>query len=265
MTATAAPPFEQEKFDAALGRFLGDVGAVMTGALVVAGDRLGLYRALRDGGPQTSSELAAAHQDPRALPARMALEPDRRRVSAVRPRDAALYVAGRTRAVSRRRRERGDGLRTPGGGADDVRGRADDQRSLPHRKGRGVARARSTAVRVHRAHLPARLCCASPEGLDSGARRRRGEVAHRRARRRPGLRPGHLDDPDGEGLPNVSFRRLRLSRGVDRSGAQGRARRRRRRQRRVRNGVGCLVYRQGFRSRLLLSIAFTTWATRWAH
>ena len=59
MTASAAPPFDQEKFDAALGHFLGDVGAVMAGASVVAGDRLGLYRALRDGGAQTSSELAA--------------------------------------------------------------------------------------------------------------------------------------------------------------------------------------------------------------
>ncbi|MGA8535082.1 MAG: class I SAM-dependent methyltransferase [Candidatus Tumulicola sp.] len=58
MTATASPPFDQDKFDAALGRFLGDVGAVVTGALVVLGDRLGLYRALRDGGPQTSAELA---------------------------------------------------------------------------------------------------------------------------------------------------------------------------------------------------------------
>lgn len=59
MTATAAPSFDQAKFDAALGRFLGDVGAVMTGASVVIGDRLGFYRALHEAGPQTVGELAA--------------------------------------------------------------------------------------------------------------------------------------------------------------------------------------------------------------
>ena len=59
MTASSTPPFDQAKFDAALGRFVSDAGAVMTGASVVIGDRLGLYRALAQGGSQTSSELAA--------------------------------------------------------------------------------------------------------------------------------------------------------------------------------------------------------------
>lgn len=58
LTATTSPAFDQTKFDAALHRFVGDVGAVMTGALAVIGDRLGLYRALADGGAQTSAELA---------------------------------------------------------------------------------------------------------------------------------------------------------------------------------------------------------------
>ncbi|MBV8721635.1 MAG: methyltransferase domain-containing protein [Candidatus Eremiobacteraeota bacterium] len=37
---------------------LGDLGATLTGALVIIGDRLGLYQALAEHGPQTSSELA---------------------------------------------------------------------------------------------------------------------------------------------------------------------------------------------------------------
>jgi 2-polyprenyl-3-methyl-5-hydroxy-6-metoxy-1,4-benzoquinol methylase len=47
----------QEKLDAFLGKMVGDLGAVATGALVLLGDRLGLYAAMRDG-PATAAELA---------------------------------------------------------------------------------------------------------------------------------------------------------------------------------------------------------------
>jgi SAM-dependent methyltransferase len=47
-----------EKLDAFLGKMLGDLGAVATGALVLLGDRLGLYAAMREG-PVTAAELAA--------------------------------------------------------------------------------------------------------------------------------------------------------------------------------------------------------------
>ncbi|HEX8806754.1 MAG TPA: methyltransferase domain-containing protein [Candidatus Aquilonibacter sp.] len=56
MTQTAT--FDQTKFEAAIGRFLGDVGAAITAASVITGDRLGLYKALAADGPQTSAELA---------------------------------------------------------------------------------------------------------------------------------------------------------------------------------------------------------------
>ncbi|MFF4157377.1 methyltransferase [Streptomyces sp. NPDC001678] len=41
------------------GRFLDDVSGGMTSVLVALGDRLGLFRALADGGPATGAELAA--------------------------------------------------------------------------------------------------------------------------------------------------------------------------------------------------------------
>jgi 2-polyprenyl-3-methyl-5-hydroxy-6-metoxy-1,4-benzoquinol methylase len=41
-----------------MGKMLGDMGAAMSGALVVLGDRLGLYRTLAQSGPMTASELA---------------------------------------------------------------------------------------------------------------------------------------------------------------------------------------------------------------
>jgi ubiquinone/menaquinone biosynthesis C-methylase UbiE len=41
-----------------VGKMVGDLGAVVSGALVVLGDRLGLYRALAEAGPVDSAKLA---------------------------------------------------------------------------------------------------------------------------------------------------------------------------------------------------------------
>lgn len=50
---------EQEKLNAFLGKMIGDLGAIASGAGVLLGDRLGLFKALRDGGKLTPEELAA--------------------------------------------------------------------------------------------------------------------------------------------------------------------------------------------------------------
>ncbi len=47
-----------EKLDALVGRLIGDVGACVSGALVVLGDRLGLYQAMSDGKKLSSEQLA---------------------------------------------------------------------------------------------------------------------------------------------------------------------------------------------------------------
>src|SRR3974390_1107269 len=41
-----------------VGKMVGDLGAVVSGALVVLGDRLGLYRALAEVGPADSAKVA---------------------------------------------------------------------------------------------------------------------------------------------------------------------------------------------------------------
>ena len=46
------------RLDAFLGKLVGDLGASLTAALVVVGDKLGLFRGLADGGPQLPEELA---------------------------------------------------------------------------------------------------------------------------------------------------------------------------------------------------------------
>ena len=49
---------DQDKLNAFLGRMVGDLGAAATGALVVLGDRLGLFGAMREGDKLTPGELA---------------------------------------------------------------------------------------------------------------------------------------------------------------------------------------------------------------
>jgi 2-polyprenyl-3-methyl-5-hydroxy-6-metoxy-1,4-benzoquinol methylase len=55
---SAAP--DPQALEAYMGKMLGDMGAAVSGALVIVGDKLGLYRALRENGPSTPAELAEA-------------------------------------------------------------------------------------------------------------------------------------------------------------------------------------------------------------
>jgi SAM-dependent methyltransferase len=57
--AATAQTIDQAKLDEFMGRFVGDLGATVSAALVVIGDRLGLYRAMADGTPVGAAELAA--------------------------------------------------------------------------------------------------------------------------------------------------------------------------------------------------------------
>ena len=72
------------------------------------------------------------------------------------------------------------------------------------------------ALPRRRAVLPLVVSRQPGAGVDPGARRRGGEAAGRRARRRHRLRPRRLDDHHGAGLPGVAVRRLRLAPGLDR-------------------------------------------------
>ena len=54
------PAIEESKLEALLGQMVGDMGAAATAALVLMGDRLGLYKALAEGGPMTTDALADA-------------------------------------------------------------------------------------------------------------------------------------------------------------------------------------------------------------
>src|SRR5215212_6699959 len=49
-----------QKLEQFVFKAVDEVGATLNAALVVLGDRLGLYRALAEGGPQTPDDLAAS-------------------------------------------------------------------------------------------------------------------------------------------------------------------------------------------------------------
>jgi SAM-dependent methyltransferase len=52
-------PTDQAKLDEFMSKLLNDMGAAMTGALVLIGDKLGLYKTLAAAGPLAAAELAA--------------------------------------------------------------------------------------------------------------------------------------------------------------------------------------------------------------
>ena len=56
--STAAISLDEAKVERFVHQVLGELGATVNAALVVIGDELGLYRALDEGGPLTSGELA---------------------------------------------------------------------------------------------------------------------------------------------------------------------------------------------------------------
>jgi SAM-dependent methyltransferase len=51
-------PIDREKLRRFVDQALGDIGALLTGGLVVIGDKLGLYKAMAGAGPLSSAELA---------------------------------------------------------------------------------------------------------------------------------------------------------------------------------------------------------------
>jgi 2-polyprenyl-3-methyl-5-hydroxy-6-metoxy-1,4-benzoquinol methylase len=59
MTTETIDPIKLQDF---MGKAVGDIGAAMSAALVLIGDRLGLYKAMAEAGPVTPGELAARTQ-----------------------------------------------------------------------------------------------------------------------------------------------------------------------------------------------------------
>jgi len=58
MSTSASQPLDQMKLHEFVMKAVGEMGAAMNAALIVIGDKLGLYKAMSGAGPMTSAELA---------------------------------------------------------------------------------------------------------------------------------------------------------------------------------------------------------------
>ena len=182
--ASPVDAIDQAKLDEFLGRFVGDLGAALSAALVVIGDRLGLYRAMGDGAPVSAEQLAERTATDPALRARMAVQPGRRRVRQLRPRQRG--VLSHARAVLRAGAGGQPGVHTgsvPGRDRGD-QGRGEDRAGVPDRQRGGMARAPPRPVRGNRAVLPPRVRGQPHPLVDPGARRRAGQARAGRTRGR---------------------------------------------------------------------------------
>jgi len=58
MSATQTPALDESRVEALMGQFVGDLGACLSAATVLVGEKLGLFKALVGAGPVTPAELA---------------------------------------------------------------------------------------------------------------------------------------------------------------------------------------------------------------
>ena len=242
-------PPDAAKLEQFVFRAVEEVGATLNAALVVMGDRLGLYRALAGAGALTPGRAGGAHRHRRALRARVAQRPGRGRLRRLPPGRGRLQPAARAGGRVLRRGQPG----LPAGALPErVRlgaGLAADHRRRPQRRRRRLARAQPSRPRRLRAVLPPRLQRQPRRVVAARARRRRRAPPAGRPGRRRRLRPRRLDDPHGPRLPQVDVRRLRLPRRVDRDRAPPRRAGRRRRPRALRGRARRRLHRRGLRPR----------------
>ena len=243
-----AAPLDAAKLEQFVFRAVDEVGATLNAALVVMGDRLGLYRALAGAGALTPGELAARTGtgeryvrewlNAQAAGGYVEYHPSEGRYSLPPEQTVALTDS-----------------RQPGLPARVLRDRARlacwTRRGspTPSRSGAGVGwhehnhHVHDGCERFFRPGYNANLI----DVLAARARRRRRAARARRPRRRRRLRPRRLDDPDGRRVPELHVRRLRLPRRLDRDRAPARRRSRRRRPRPLRGHARRRVHRRRLR------------------
>ena len=84
-TIEEARPVDEERLMAFVFRAVEEVGATLNAALVVMGDKLGLYRAMAGAGAAERRRARRADRRGRALRPRVAERPGRGRLRRVRP------------------------------------------------------------------------------------------------------------------------------------------------------------------------------------
>ncbi len=211
-----------DRRDALATRLFTAVATSLELQTVYLGERLGLYRALADGGPATAPDLAERAGIALALRARMAgaagggRRPRRRRRGRG-PRRAAVHAAGRPRRGPARSvepvvRRRDHPL--PGRlGAAAAR----PARRVPDRPRHRLGALRAGRHRVAGGGQPAAVRAPDRRLDRRPAGHRRAAARRDRAGRRRRLRDGLVVDLDRPPVPGSPGRRHRRGRGLDRA------------------------------------------------
>ena len=214
---------DMTKLEPLLGTVVNEIGAASNAALVILGDKLGLFRALAERAmtPSQLAEKTGTHEryvrewlSAQAASGFVTYDKEKHTFS-MTPEQAAVFAHRGQPGVHDRR------LLSAVGGLSR---RAEARRGVQERQGPALGRALQLPVLRRRALLPPRLSREPGRRVAAGARRRGREARARRQGRRRRLRPRRLDHPDGAGVPEVAVRRHRLPRWLDRA-CQSRRRR----------------------------------------
>ncbi len=206
---------DEETLNGLLGRAITDFGATSLAALVVIGDRLGLYRVLAANGAMTRRRSRCEERHARTLCSRMAQCPrgfgyvnylaDSGRYQ-LSPEQAMLFA-----------QEESPAFIVGGFQTALAAGRIVDRLTDAFKSGEGIGwhEHHPDMFPGLRTVLQSGLSQSPGPGVDPLARRRRRQTQGRNPRRRRGLRCGLLDVDHGQGLSELAVHGVRLSRGVD--------------------------------------------------
>ncbi len=86
MTTSQTNPVDMDKLQAIAGKIVGDLGSVLSSALVVIGDKLGLYKAMASAGPPDPTRAGRSHPYLGDLRQAMAHQPGRQRLCGIQSR-----------------------------------------------------------------------------------------------------------------------------------------------------------------------------------
>ena len=223
----------QDKLHEFLVKAMVDFGATFNAALIRIGDKLGLFKGLAAGGPQTAAELAKRTGTVERYVREWLSAQAAGGYVTTMPRQEN-FTSAKSKPLRWRTKAAPYSCRSVSSCARGGQGGGIAHGEIQDGRGNWLARAPLRAFCRHRAILSPGLRYKSCCGVDPCARRRRRKTKKRRACRRRRLWSGRIDHPDGEVLiPNSEFYWFRLPRQIDRDRQAARARCRSRRPHQV--------------------------------